>query len=424
MPSKQYVNELANNGQKFIECNYTKIKLCFNKVFTDRDLCAKLDLNNWPVGKKKDRSDETMKTLIYLFKKLYQTYAKCNDINLHCLYCDAIDKYIFLVKLAYSACYDIKTLELLRNLLAKLSCIRKLSICKCKIHKKYYGFDKYNKKNKINKHRENKPIKNNKIIENDKICQIDKTEKNNCNQITQNNTKPLNQNDNNQTIDNDQDKTINNNRASAYNAEAKDQLKKNNNNIYKGININDFDLDESLASKDIESIFEKIEANLKLNEKLSTTKQNKPDEYETRSKIENKDSDFCKHLDCESFDKFDRHCNINDLSDSYIVNVDTCTDTDTNTSFTSMIPLIKEIIDKLNEVEQSCKIDILDIDKCDIDTLQCKPTFRSAPSNGIICFCLQCKKVINGTDSDINSNNGFPIVCCECHISTLNKYLN
>ena len=150
MYSTQYVSDLSVTGQNFIEYNYKKLKSCFKKVFADKRLCKKLDLNNWPEGKKNNRAKETIKTLKYLFKNLHATY-KSNDKKLRCSYCNAVNQYISLIKLAHNACFDVNTLDLLRDLLEKFLYIQKLDICKCKIHYKASNTGKSSRKSKPSK---------------------------------------------------------------------------------------------------------------------------------------------------------------------------------------------------------------------------------------------------------------------------------
>jgi len=386
MTSEQYVNELAVKGQKFVETNYSKIKLCFNKVFTDKQLCKKLDLNNWPAGKKKDRGEETIKTLMYLFKKLYVTYANCNDKNLRCLYCDAIDKYIILVRLAYSASYNIETLEILRELLLKLTNIQKLGICKCKFHVKNY-----------------KPVK------------VDKQKK--------------------------------------YRNSDLDSGKKNkkNNDDNKNKVNQKVDLENvSSKSEELKQLLSKMEADLKSDSKNVVEVSTKQD-----TKLDNKSNDTDNTASliekCE---------NLINLKNKYINDeIQDESDIETKTSYSSIVPLIKEILGKLDSVEESCKTATINSelskgtvksydfkqDASQINSINDLQSDRSTPVNvtinnvypksgyklsGVVCYCLQCHKIINEdsvdtTDNQYNNDNkglGFPVVCCKCHIEALNKY--
>lgn len=132
---------LAVQGQKLIDRHLNKLQLSILKVFTDKKLARKIDLVNWPPGKDKrktveeNRVIEAIKTLKYLFKKLDITIAQVNEKKLRCLYCDAIDKYITLIKLTYNACLDVVTSDILMNLLTKLFNIQSLELCKCSRHR-------------------------------------------------------------------------------------------------------------------------------------------------------------------------------------------------------------------------------------------------------------------------------------------------
>ncbi|AYV80688.1 MAG: hypothetical protein Harvfovirus4_52 [Harvfovirus sp.] len=128
------VKEFGAVGQKYVEENKDRIHQCIAKVFTNKNLLKKLDLINWPLGKHKDRSIEAVKTLIYLFNKLYLTFANCTEKKLLCLYCDAIDKFLVLLNLAASACFNVESLDVLKNIIGDLGVIQSLAICKCSRH--------------------------------------------------------------------------------------------------------------------------------------------------------------------------------------------------------------------------------------------------------------------------------------------------
>ncbi|AYV83664.1 MAG: hypothetical protein Hyperionvirus9_81 [Hyperionvirus sp.] len=131
---KSEIKELGVMGQKFIEDNKERLHQCVGKVFTNKNLSRRLDLINWPVGKQKDRSLEAIKTLTYLFNKLYLTFANCTEAKLLCLYCDAIEKYQMLFRLAQGACFNVESLEILKVVMDNLDVIHGLGICKCERH--------------------------------------------------------------------------------------------------------------------------------------------------------------------------------------------------------------------------------------------------------------------------------------------------
>ena len=136
MPNKEdeAVFELGRQGQKYINENYEKLCVGLHKVFKDKKLCKKLDLVHWPTGRHKDRSVEALKTLVYVFNKLYPTYKKSTDNISICLFAQAIEKYITLFKLAFKACYYFSTGDIIKKVIHMLVRIRNLKICKCRKH--------------------------------------------------------------------------------------------------------------------------------------------------------------------------------------------------------------------------------------------------------------------------------------------------
>lgn len=376
MKSQQYVKSLEIKGQKMIQRDYIIIKSCLHKVFSDKNLNKKLDITNWPSGKNNDRADESIKTLLYLFKKIYSTYVNCNDKKLRCMYCNAIDKYIQLIKLAHRVCCNIKTLEIIRYLLSKLKIIQRLGICKCKLHIKYFKLNKKHKKHK-NKNKNNNNNNKDKLIDTEKI--------------------------NTDTITN--------------------------------------------ISAELKSILLRVQENT-----IAETIKN--DNIQEKQEI----SEFVcnKSIDTNNTALIDMYKNISDLKNKYNISDNELQNNDIKSSFSSIIPLIQGIMTKLDSVEDSCKTTTLISELANgvFNTYDFKQdASQNYPSNesqtpisvtinnvypkslkgyklsGIVCYCLQCKKVINDTVNNdsmaINTNDtsqGFPVVCCKCYISALNKY--
>lgn len=357
MAQKEYVKELATKSVNLVELNYSQIKTCFDRVFSDKNLCRQLDLNNWPLGKNNNRAEETIKTLLYLFQKLYLTYTDCEDQLASCIYCDAINKYYSLIKLTQNICSDIQTLDLLKSLSSKLSKIQKLGICKCKLHIKYFVDESNKKKVKTAKHKsKNKNIKH------------DKREKSNYSSFS------------------------------------------SNNEIKSMVDT------KSVVSEDLKSIFERIETNLKKNNTSKTPKtflkfsnkvnQNKNKYTDDIAFKQQKEDDQLKMYNKNKYTDdvvFKQQKEVNQVKDGYNnqnnIILDKINQTDVDIG--EIEPLIQGIIDKIELVE---KISLPEYRQC--FCLRCSKII-----NGFNNVNIQ----------ETMQENRVPVICADCYLVTLKE---